>query len=437
MKINHSFFVAGMLALLFLSCLDTEKPNSSGHNNDDTDLLWSGSLYQECDSGRTNWLIRLEDTSNTAKYVLPVGIALDSVHVGASFEQDRASILIDSIDSVHVHGSFEIQDTNAMPVIAGRFTLRKVLEAHLCETSPGLSCSDSLPPIQLAGEWTWRMEPYTSSEQTPNSVVWTGERLVAAGAGGTILTSSDGLSWEEQASGTTKTLFGLACAPHGLVAVGADGIVLRSPDGLTWSVANSGTSDTLTALIWAKGRFVALGSADTIHTSPDGATWTAHLAGAQRLRAVAASGARIVAVSDAGIILSSSDGLVWTQHASNTTLTLITIAWTGSHFLAYSNMIPGVGRVSLKSPEGSAWSSFQSSGSAQVWPYFLTLKRFGVFLAGKSRDGNGYDFVMVSNNGGETWISKDMPRHFFPADYAWTGERLVVVGYNGGIVTLP
>lgn len=423
---------AGLLTLLFLSCLKSEEPQDI---QDEIARSRSGSLYQACAAGQPEWIIRLDGgTAGEEDYVLPVS-SRDSIQVGATFEQGDVAILIDSMDSGHVYGGFEVRE-NDTALITGRFTLTKVLETPVCG-QPGLTCSDSLPPIRLDGEWAWRMEPYTSSEQTPHAVVWTGERLVAVGVGGSILTSSDGLAWTEQASGTSHTLFAVTCAPQGLVAVGTEGVVLRSPDGLSWKSAHAGVADTLVSVTWAQGRFVAISHAGTIVTSSDGTTWETRSTGDYKLRAVAASGDHFVAVGNGGVILGSTDGIIWTRHTSGTTFNLVTVIWSGERFVAYSVLNPGTGRIALESSEGSMWSSFSTACCGQAWPHFIQAKKLGSSLVGMSWHGNDHNLVMASTDGGATWMTVDMPFHYVPADLAWTGERLVVVGYNGGILTLP
>jgi hypothetical protein len=58
------------------------------------------------------------------------------------------------------------------------------------------------------------------------TVTWAGERFVAAGLGGGIGTSVDGLAWVREESPATPTLLALAAGPHGLVAVGEGGAIV-------------------------------------------------------------------------------------------------------------------------------------------------------------------------------------------------------------------
>lgn len=70
-----------------------------------------------------------------------------------------------------------------------------------------------------SGSWVSR-----SSGTTANlySVVWTGQQFVAAGSGGTILNSVDGLTWTTVPSGTTNDLYSIVKSPTRLIVVGTN-----------------------------------------------------------------------------------------------------------------------------------------------------------------------------------------------------------------------
>ena len=286
MKLHYSLFTAGLLSLFFLACLNTEAPetDSKDPKTDTTDTGGidsprPGSLYQVCDSGQIIWVIRLNaDTADAEDHLFPIGTTLDSVYAGAPFAQDLASILIDSIDSGYVYGSFEIQDTAATAVITGRFVVEKVMEVPTCGKIPGLACSDSLSPIRLEGEWIW-VSPSSSAKKHLHAVTWTGERLVAVGDSGTILTSQDGAEWAGQASGTSLPLRDVSCSHGGVVAVGDSGVILRSDDGVTWSTTTSGMPHSLRTVGWTGERYVAAGDSGALLTSLDGVVWNTESSG--------------------------------------------------------------------------------------------------------------------------------------------------------------
>ena len=61
-----------------------------------------------------------------------------------------------------------------------------------------------------------------------NGIVWSGTQFVAVGANGTMLTSSDGITWTVSTSVTTYGLNGIAWSGVQFEAVGQYGIILMS-----------------------------------------------------------------------------------------------------------------------------------------------------------------------------------------------------------------
>jgi len=145
---------------------------------------------------------------------------------------------------------------------------------------------------------------------------------VVVGAGGTILTSSDGLIWNSRTSGTTKLLRGVIFAGGQFVAVGNEGAVLTSPDGIAWTARFSGPpgstgsnlSQALYGVAYSGGLYVVSGSLGTIITSTDGIVWLTRLSGVTvELTGVAYGNGRFMAVGDSGVVRESTDGTNWTN----------------------------------------------------------------------------------------------------------------------------
>lgn len=72
--------------------------------------------------------------------------------------------------------------------------------------------------------WTGVANP---TGQAMNGVCWTGDRFIAVGNGGAIVTSTDGTSWTSRSSGTAAVLWDVDCAGGVALAVGV-GVVIRS-----------------------------------------------------------------------------------------------------------------------------------------------------------------------------------------------------------------
>jgi len=79
-----------------------------------------------------------------------------------------------------------------------------------------------------------------------------GQSFVSVGNSGTILTSSDGISWTKRTSGTSKYLRGVTYGNGLFVTVGESGTILTSPDGNSWTKRTSGTSKYLRGVTYSQ-----------------------------------------------------------------------------------------------------------------------------------------------------------------------------------------
>jgi len=183
----------------------------------------------------------------------------------------------------------------------------------------------------LDGEnWTPR-----GTENRLNGVAWGGNKFVAAGDKGTILTwtGKANAAWMPQNSGVGHgiDLHGIAWSA-GLtlfVAVGDKGTILTSPDGVSWMLQNSGITENLHGVAWGGNKFVAAGDKGTIltWTGKANAAWMPQNSGVGHgidLHGIAWSAGLtlFVAVGDKGTILTSPDGVSWQSRTSGTTADL-------------------------------------------------------------------------------------------------------------------
>ena len=163
-----------------------------------------------------------------------------------------------------------------------------------------------------------------------NTAIFAAERWIALGAGGTIVTSTDGVNWPRTSSGITTSINGVAAGGGLIVAVASGGKIITSSDGLTWTERTSGITTDLRAVTHAGGSFVTVGLGGVILTSSNGTTWsransgvTANLYGVARVQGA------FVAGGDNGTLLSSTDGSTWSVVSLNGTA-------TGAIFIAAS-----------------------------------------------------------------------------------------------------
>lgn len=132
--------------------------------------------------------------------------------------------------------------------------------------SSGVSQADPLD------NWHWR-NPLPQGNHL-NGVAFGNGIFVAVGDEGTILTSSDGATWNKMTSGGTEPLLGISYGSGTFIAVG-DGILATSPDGENWTTRFPGIRKRLRGLTHGIGIFVAVGDEGTVVVSPDSVSWTA------------------------------------------------------------------------------------------------------------------------------------------------------------------
>ncbi len=160
-------------------------------------------------------------------------------------------------------------------------------------------------------------------------------RDIAVGQSGQTCLSYDGTTWYPEGSyPNTSDLYGVTTytisGGEYIVAVGAGGAIMRSTDaGFSWASATStpvyhdlygvtNVSDGSTVTLWAVGAY------GTILTSTDGLNWTAETSHtAEGLMDVNVQGSKLIAAGDGGTIDYSPDGgATWTVESSGTTGTL-------------------------------------------------------------------------------------------------------------------
>lgn len=103
-------------------------------------------------------------------------------------------------------------------------------------------------------------------------------RWVAVGEETTVV-STDAAAWTAVPL-PGRSLNGVAYGNGVFVAVGAGGAIVRSADGLTWDATAPATPVDLEAVAFAGGAFLAVGANATVLTSSDGLSWTPEWPGA-------------------------------------------------------------------------------------------------------------------------------------------------------------
>lgn len=138
--------------------------------------------------------------------------------------------------------------------------------------------------ITLSGDLVnWSARTAITAAPQMNALAYApGPIYIAVGDNGAIYrNTSSGITgaWTQITSGTGEDLNGVSFVNGQFIAVGANGTLLTSTDGVTWTAQASNTNNSLRSVaygipIGGVGTYVAVGDAGTIVSSPDAVNWT-------------------------------------------------------------------------------------------------------------------------------------------------------------------
>jgi hypothetical protein len=150
-----------------------------------------------------------------------------------------------------------------------------------------------------------------------------------------------------------------------MVAAGYNGSIIASTDGISWKVGNGTTDYDLYEIIWANGQFVAAGGKydqsrprfGVILTSTDGFQWVEqHRIDDIPVGGLAWDGDRFIATSGPRVLF-SSDGVYWTEEELSEEIRgLGDLLWDGSRFVAIGSTSDGL-ESAFTSEDGLMWQS--------------------------------------------------------------------------------
>jgi hypothetical protein len=286
------------------------------------------------------------------------------------------------------------------------------------------------PPEPAPVELQWQVQnPLPSGAAYAGVVVGNGT-LVAVGQRGTVLAGpARGGVFTIRPSGTEKDLKAVAFGGNRFVAVGAAGTVVSSLDGVAWAPAASGTDQDLGAVAFGNGRFVAVSRDGAVLTSTDGQTWTkGELPPSPgKVGGLAFGAGLFVVVDEAGRIRTSADGVTWDEAASGTTNLLIGVAYGNGTFVAVAN------------PPLSAPSTFLLSHDGHTWEAVPAAYRaYGVDWAGDRFIAPSYakggNMALVSPDGRD-WHAVQTRLPVPLTGFAGDGSRYWGAGASGVLAT--
>jgi hypothetical protein len=307
--------------------------------------------------------------------------------------------------------------------------------------------------------WYPQNSGFTNSLQ---AAAFFGNRIIIAGANGSIAFSDDGVSFTNCSVPSSNWLVSIAASPGRAVIVGDNGALYTSGNGATWTLQSPPpqlSPSWLTSVAYGNGEFVTTGDTggspggSYLANSKDGVHWTNQtvanatlLSGLGNLETVSwvnASGSSSVypysgfwAVDDAGnAIYSTNNGINWKKFALlDSTNVLYTVAADSA-----SGLLAGDGEVRLGQVASNllTWPPQTGSASTTVpaWTYFSSVTATnGVYeLAGS----DGMLVQSFLTNGDYSWNTP----YNSVRDWLWqvtTGNGLyVAVGDNVRVLTSP
>jgi hypothetical protein len=280
-----------------------------------------------------------------------------------------------------------------------------------------------------------------------NDVAWTGERFVAVGDDGHILTSTDGTDWVERQSGTDFGLEAVASLGQDVVAVGQDATVLLSKDGgETWAIKHNVELIRLAAVTMTPEQIVTggmdqeTGDAFMMRSLDGGETW--------RLVDSLPQSRHFITdlVSAAGRFVAATDTFAWYDDAR------VMVAWDGnlwndivlrsevaaSYAILYDGqrfIAAGINQAVFRSPDGFNWTELDVpidrvdylsaawNGSRLVIAGGISWFYWWVETPAFERP-----VGLSSTDGGTTWEIFNIDGYYESRGMAWGNGRFVSVG---------
>lgn len=212
--------------------------------------------------------------------------------------------------------------------------------------------------LALANQYTFRnadsgYNPKTAANNSNyRAITYSNGKYVVVGAGGQIVISLDGQTWNNTDSGTTNTLLGIAYAFGYFVAVGANGTIVISGNGTAWQTININNLVNLTSVSLLNGKLYVTANDGNLWTSTDAINYTQVVTGfTQPLYSIAYGSSTLVAVGKAGTAIYSTDNAVtWSAANTFTGFDLLAVKYQNSAFIT-----TGQNSKTYYSTDGITW----------------------------------------------------------------------------------
>jgi hypothetical protein len=238
---------------------------------------------------------------------------------------------------------------------------------------------------------------YLPSPGWLETVTFGNDQFVAAGLGGGIMTSTNGLEWAPQGKGSSPHLFGVAHGQGKYVAVGEAGTILYSARGASWSPVTVGSANDLYCVVYAGKKFVAGGNWGTVLTSTDGTNWLTQEPLAMQIERIVYGKGKYVALGTGyrgALAYTSTDGITWDIADYHWDSFYPGIAYGNGIFVSFVCQNDSFDSRVRYSKDGVDWNSLDSNFAPVFWGVGPVAFGNGRFVAPGS-----FGFVFTSENG--------------------------------------
>lgn len=284
-------------------------------------------------------------------------------------------------------------------------------------------------------------------------VFWDGSSFVAAGSGGTVLTSADGTTWNAQNTGTSGEITAIVNGGNTLlVATDESSLLTSDPTGVVWTTRSQNFAQSsfeeFTNAVWTGSQFAAISDAGAFYTSPDGLDWAVQGFPFPIFPSgIAWGNGQYVVVGDDSIY-ASADGSTWNKvtGAETAGIEFERVRWGNGRFVAVGSYTPPPPPIFGRLPLGVVFTStdgVQWTPAGNFSDVTLSGDRVhdviwagGQFVAVGSSIGAGGGFaptpIFTSANGVD-WTRRTVNEFPGPSlrGIAWDGSHYVAVGTPG------
>ncbi len=241
-----------------------------------------------------------------------------------------------------------------------------------------------------------------------NAVAYGNGLYVAVGCDGVIATSTDAVSWTSRNSEVSVVIYDIAYAESRFVAVGRSAI-LSSTDGISWQKHAYGSSATCINVNFCNGKWIVIpiNAGDILLTSSDASNWTTiQCDSIQNFKEIIYTDGTYLGVgtmNGRGFIRTSSDLLRWRTIKTASGWYGAIAAFKNRHIAvaSYTKMLMSSDGLTWSRPEVTACKSNRATGADAIatdQAYAITIGSGGGMLS--SNDGINWecDTLTIGNS---------------------------------------